>query len=147
MNLKNAAGRNWTRTPRKPVPPRLGGQTDQSGPSLPTWLERRGDEYHKAPGRNWARERNRPRPVHLEHDQETLIALLDTPAREQGAGDHDQPYRYVEPNSAWTFPFTTREYARLLALRARLALEAEGQSGYHHDDFVGGRRERLIRQA
>lgn len=147
MNSKNAPGRNWTHATRRAAPPRLDGRAGRAAPTLPTWLERRGDEYRQAPGRNWDRGAHRARPVHLEHDQQTLARLLETPAREQGAGDHDQPYRYVEPTAAWTFPFATREFARLLVLRSRLALEAERQTGDHHDDFVGGRRERLVRGA
>ena len=39
----------------------------------------------------------------------------------QGGGDHDKPYAFGRlPNSVATFPFTTREYARLLILRGRL---------------------------
>ena len=39
----------------------------------------------------------------------------------QGGGDHDKPYAFGRlPSSVATFPFTTREYARLLILRGRL---------------------------
>lgn len=35
--------------------------------------------------------------------------------------DHDQPYRFgLRPRSTHPFPFTTREYARLLILRSRI---------------------------
>jgi hypothetical protein len=38
-----------------------------------------------------------------------------------GAGDHDQPYRYGHrPTSAWTYPFSSREFAHLLVLRGRV---------------------------
>ena len=38
-----------------------------------------------------------------------------------GAGDHDQPYRFgCRPRTAAPFPFSEREYARLLILRGRL---------------------------
>jgi hypothetical protein len=38
-----------------------------------------------------------------------------------GAGDHDQPYTYGRrPTSAWTYPFTARQYAHLLVLRGRV---------------------------
>ncbi len=39
----------------------------------------------------------------------------------QGGGDHDQPYAFGRlPNTASPFPFSTREYARLLIVRGRL---------------------------
>ena len=38
-----------------------------------------------------------------------------------GAGDHDQPYRFgLRPRSSATYPFSTRQYARLLVLRSRV---------------------------
>jgi hypothetical protein len=38
----------------------------------------------------------------------------------EGAGDHDQPYRFGwRPNASVPFPFNTREYARLLIFRSR----------------------------
>ena len=38
-----------------------------------------------------------------------------------GAGDHDQPYRIgSRPRASAPYPFSTREYARLLVLRSRL---------------------------
>ena len=38
----------------------------------------------------------------------------------QGAGDHDQPYRFGRhPSSSVPYPFSTREYLRLLVLRGR----------------------------
>jgi len=38
-----------------------------------------------------------------------------------GAGDHDQPYQFGRrPNARAPFPFTERQYARLLVLRSRL---------------------------
>ena len=36
-----------------------------------------------------------------------------------GAGDHDKPYRFFKPRAAATFPFSERQYARLLVLRSR----------------------------
>src|SRR5436853_6358525 len=39
----------------------------------------------------------------------------------QGAGDHDQPYRFGwRPRASVPFPFNTREYARLLVFRSRI---------------------------
>jgi hypothetical protein len=38
-----------------------------------------------------------------------------------GAGDHDLPYRFGwKPRASVPFPFNTRQYARLLALRGRV---------------------------
>jgi hypothetical protein len=38
-----------------------------------------------------------------------------------GAGDHDQPYRFGwRPNASMHYPFSTREFARLLLLRGRV---------------------------
>jgi len=38
-----------------------------------------------------------------------------------GAGDRDQPFRYChKPTTLAPFPFSTRQYARLLVLRSRL---------------------------
>jgi len=38
-----------------------------------------------------------------------------------GAGDHDQPFRFGwRPRASAPYPFNTRQYARLLALRSRL---------------------------
>lgn len=37
-----------------------------------------------------------------------------------GAADHDQPYRFGHrPRSSGTYPFSTREFTRLLVLRSR----------------------------
>ena len=38
-----------------------------------------------------------------------------------GAGDHDEPYRFGRrPNSRAPYPFTERQFARLLILRGRV---------------------------
>jgi hypothetical protein len=38
-----------------------------------------------------------------------------------GSGDHDQPYVFGRlPSSAVPFPFSTRQYVRLLLMRSRL---------------------------
>jgi uncharacterized Fe-S cluster-containing radical SAM superfamily enzyme len=38
-----------------------------------------------------------------------------------GAGDHDQPYRFgSRPRATVPYPFSTREYVRLLVLRGRV---------------------------
>jgi hypothetical protein len=48
-----------------------------------------------------------------------------------GAGDHDQPYRFGRrPRASAPYPFNTRQYARLLIFRSRLQdqLSADGQA-------------------
>jgi hypothetical protein len=50
--------------------------------------------------------------------------LLVVPGSKDGRGgaDHDQPYVFGRrPRGVAPFPFTTRQYARLLALRGRIA--------------------------
>jgi hypothetical protein len=38
-----------------------------------------------------------------------------------GAADHDVPYRFGRrPNVEFTYPFSTRQYVRLLVLRGRV---------------------------
>ena len=38
-----------------------------------------------------------------------------------GAADHDQPYRFGRrPRSSATYPFSTRQFAKLLVLRSRV---------------------------
>ncbi len=37
----------------------------------------------------------------------------------EGAGDHDEPYRFFKPRTTATFPFSERQFARLLVLRSR----------------------------
>jgi len=39
----------------------------------------------------------------------------------EGAGDHDQPYRFGwRPRTSVPYPFSTRQFARLLVFRSRL---------------------------
>ncbi|HEY7063343.1 MAG TPA: hypothetical protein VII06_17830 [Chloroflexota bacterium] len=46
-----------------------------------------------------------------------------------GAADHDVPFEFgCRPSSRWTYPFTARQYCRLLMLRGRL------QDGAYADD-------------
>ena len=46
------------------------------------------------------------------------IGSLDS----SGAGDHDEPYRFGRrPSARAPFPFTERQYARLLVFRSRLS--------------------------
>lgn len=45
----------------------------------------------------------------------------DYPERERGAADNDQPYRFgQQPRAVAPWPFTERQYARLLILRGRI---------------------------
>ena len=38
-----------------------------------------------------------------------------------GAGDHDEPYRFGRrPSARWPYPFTERQFARLLIMRGRV---------------------------
>ena len=68
----------------------------------------------------------------LEHQQlPGPLGSLDA----DGAGDHDQPYRFGWwPRASVPYPFNTRQYARLLVLRSRLQdgvageVEADGTS-------------------
>jgi hypothetical protein len=48
-----------------------------------------------------------------------------------GAADHDEPYRFGwRPRASVPYPFSTRQYARLLILRSRLQdhLSGAGQA-------------------
>jgi hypothetical protein len=46
------------------------------------------------------------------------VSPLDGP----GAGDHDEPYRFgLRPRAVAPFPFSERQFARLLVLRGRVA--------------------------
>ena len=53
-----------------------------------------------------------------------LLGSLDG----DGAGDHDQPYRFGwRPRASVPYPFNTRQYARLLVLRSRLQDRVAGK--------------------
>jgi hypothetical protein len=44
-----------------------------------------------------------------------------------GAGDHDQPYRFgSRPRTSVPYPFNTRQYARLLIFRGRVQDQLAG---------------------
>lgn len=46
-----------------------------------------------------------------------------------GSGDHDVPFSFgCRPSSGWTYPFTARQYSRLLVMRGR------AQDGEFADD-------------
>jgi hypothetical protein len=51
----------------------------------------------------------------------------------RGCSDHDQPYTFGRrPRSVAPFPFTQRQYARLLALRGRVADGLTGSDDSAH---------------
>jgi hypothetical protein len=61
---------------------------------------------------------------------------LDSPTWESldgsGAADHDQPYRFGRrPRSSATYPFSTRQFARLLVLRGRVQAGEFGADDVH----------------
>jgi hypothetical protein len=48
-----------------------------------------------------------------------------------GAGDHDLPYRFGRrPRSSVPYPFSTRQYARLLVLRSRVEAGLVGRDDH-----------------
>jgi hypothetical protein len=45
----------------------------------------------------------------------------------EGAGDHDVPFRFGRrPSTVAPYPFSTREFARLLVLRSRIQADLFG---------------------
>lgn len=49
------------------------------------------------------------------------IELINGTRDGSGAADHDVPFRFGRrPRAEATFPFSTRQYARLLLLRSRV---------------------------
>jgi hypothetical protein len=49
----------------------------------------------------------------------------------EAAADHDQPYRFGwRPRSSATYPFSTKQYARLLVLRSRVQAGLVTDDGY-----------------
>ena len=52
----------------------------------------------------------------------TAAAAITGSKDGRGCADHDEPYTFGRrPRGVAPFPFTTRQYARLLALRGRVA--------------------------
>ena len=133
MDYRKAAGRNWARERPRRRPTRLG---EAAAPMrLPETLPPQGQlEHRDAAGRNWARERPPRRRVELSKRPEPAY-----PLREAGGGDHDRPYEFRRPSARWTFPFTTREFGRLLVLRGRV------RDGSLDDDRTAS--DRLIERA
>ena len=81
-------------------------------------------EHRDAAGRNWTRERPARRRL-----GKSKAGGQPYPVRELGGGDHDMPFEFQRPSTAWPFPFTTRQLGRLLALRGRI------QDGAFQDDL------------
>jgi hypothetical protein len=68
-----------------------------------------------------ASERSRPMQRQPEQTESDETKAASGSFDGQGGGDHDQPYAFGRrPNTASTFPFSTREYARLLIVRGRV---------------------------
>jgi hypothetical protein len=151
MDHKNAAGRNWTRETRKQrrVALRRHSEPEAVLAVLPSVRDQLAANRDVA-GRNWSRKQREPRRVRLS----PMDLRPSYPERERGGGDHDQPYEYRVPSWRWTFPFSERQYARLLALRVRVRdaqvgqlprssvsrLEPKGQPGNQQRDLVRQRR-------
>ena len=58
----------------------------------------------------------------------------------RGAGDHDQPYRFGRaPTSQASYPFSTRQFARLLVLRSRIEAKLFGLGDTSADELVWAR--------
>jgi hypothetical protein len=56
-----------------------------------------------------------------------------------GAGDHDEPYQFGRrPNARAPFPFTERQYARLLVFRSRLQERSETRGKAQLSVLPGG---------
>jgi len=59
-----------------------------------------------------------------QHEVVCSVGSLDG----DGKGDHDQPYRFGRrPRASEPFPFSTRQYARLLVFRSRLGEQLASQ--------------------
>jgi hypothetical protein len=76
----------------------------------------------------WLCGHNAAVPLDTENERRLQAVAIGHPARECGAADHDQPYRYRAPTADRPLPFGYREYARLLVLRGR------AQDGAFADD-------------
>ncbi len=59
----------------------------------------------------------------------TMFARFGSQA-EDGSGDDDQPYHFGwRPRASAPYPFSTRQYARLLILRSRFQEDPDGDGG------------------
>ena len=64
------------------------------------------------------------------------VSAFDGP----GAGDHDEPYQFGRrPRAIAPFPFTERQYARLLVLRSRVADDQSRRRPVDLRVIVGGK--------
>jgi len=62
--------------------------------------------------------------------QQTAPARLVSPDEVGEARDHDRPYRFGRrPRASAPYPFSTRQYARLLILRGRFRDLPNGEDG------------------
>jgi hypothetical protein len=62
-----------------------------------------------------------------QHDVVRAVGSLDG----DGKGDHDEPYRFGwRPRASVTYPFNTRQYARLLVFRSRLQERLDRQHDF-----------------
>ena len=117
---KQAAGRNWLHESRRRKPVRLDPAAEPSGePLAPSSVWYSLGDLSRAPGRNWARKPRRRSAGRLAAPS-GAPSVESYPPRERGGGDHDEKYSYRAPSARWTFPFTERQYARLLLLRSRV---------------------------
>jgi hypothetical protein len=59
-----------------------------------------------------------------QHSTEERVGTRDG----TGAADHDEPFRFGHrPSASAPFPFSTRQYARLLVLRSRVEAGLTGR--------------------
>jgi hypothetical protein len=73
--------------------------------------------------------------------EQTPLQLPVSPLDGPGAGDHDEPYRFGRrPRASAPFPFTERQYARLLVLRSRIAEREANRRPVHLTILEGGFR-------
>lgn len=123
MDYRQAPGRNWARERRRGPHAHLRPRTTEGNPAAPSSVWYTVGGLKNAAGRNWS---HQPLPRRYGLDRARAEPAVDPshPARERGGGDSDQPYTYHRPSSRWTFPFTAREYARLLILKSKRAQTA-----------------------
>jgi hypothetical protein len=63
------------------------------------------------------------------HEQQDNLAGPPGSLDGDGTGDHDQPYRFGwRPRASVPYPFSTRQFARLLVFRSRVQERLDGQN-------------------